>query len=244
MNVLVFCVCTYLQFKLHQCYATKCNRIKFDYLPSEEQANSLSLVYTRTSLTNNGFPVFEDENKYGSYFTAEDSGFWYFSKGSIYYRTGFTGLFSETYVNLNKLDREGSTRLFLQFCPKKQRYKYRRGCYNSRRTGTSTIRCVQEKMPTPQPSTPKDREYQNRQNVSSLDGTDTSTALKVLAILIPLLLYCIHLCSSCIQSEKTSYSRITSKHAYAGKYIQSFINVSVSRLERNWLYIQSSQSRT
>ena len=117
----------------------------------------------------------------------------------MYYQTGFTGLFSEIRKDLTKLGSELRI-LLLKFCPKKQRPKSGKGCYKSKRIGFLDIYCLSEKIQNP-----------------SLDGTDTSTALKVLVILVPIFLYCVHLCRLCFQSKNTSFSRITSKHAYAGK---------------------------
>jgi len=142
-NVYVFCLCIYIQLlQLHQCFADKCNRIAFDNLLSEDNDNLLSSVYIRTSPNNNGYSVFEDEKGRGNYFTAGNSRFWYFSKRSIDHRVGFTGLFSETLVNMEDLNTVGSTRITLQYCPEEQRYKHGAFCLKAIQRGTVTIRCV------------------------------------------------------------------------------------------------------
>jgi len=317
-NVYVYCLCIYIQLllQLHQCYAVnKCNRITFDNLLSED-TDVLSTVYIRTRFTNNGFPVFEDEKGRGIYFTARNSRLWYFSKGSVDYGIG---LFSETSVNMNELDRKGYTRMALRYCPVGQFNKYGLACYNDRIRGTTMVRCVpgmtdcgnkqiryiqgnkhiiltrekktagraeyynmnlgyrlyyniisvnwvlkstetgvvinsvfskarkpeyitakwrrtwctckqgyyggyceftkhkQTSQPLTTTGTATDWQNQNKKSGFSIDGTEKATILKVLVILVPLFLCCTHICGSCMQSEKTSCSRITSKHAYVGE---------------------------
>jgi len=135
INFLFLCLCIYIKLQLNRCDAGKCNRITFDDLDSS--------VYIRTNLTNHGFPVFEDERRVGNYFTAANRGFWYFSKGSIDYRRGFTGLYSETLVDMDELDTVGSTRMILKYCPKSERNKFGAACYGySSRRGSTTLLCV------------------------------------------------------------------------------------------------------
>jgi len=131
--ILAFCLLyiIYMQLQLYQCSAAKCSRIIMEYTVLANQVPD-QVVYIRTNLTNNGFPVFEDERGGESYFTAGNRGFWYYSKGSVDYRSGFTGFFSETRVNMTELDTgDGSTEMNLKYCPKESRNKYGSACLDA-----------------------------------------------------------------------------------------------------------------
>ena len=137
-KVLVVFLCIYIQSQLHQCYAAKCNRIIFDYPVWKDK-----VVYIRTSLTNNGFPVFEDERGTKRYFTASRRGFWYFSEGLTDYRNGYTGYFTESLPDMDELNTSGSTKMVLKYCPEEERNKFGAECYGyAKRIDTTTIRCV------------------------------------------------------------------------------------------------------